>query len=113
MGTAILLALLSPWLVLFILGSSYAGAGAVLFWLCLGTVPAVANQVFAVFMQARGLDRQVGLTLIIVVFAQLCLCWVGSFFFGAVGAAEALFLAQVATFAGLGFFILKSKGLRR
>ncbi|SOE74926.1 Membrane protein involved in the export of O-antigen and teichoic acid [Streptomyces sp. OV198] len=91
----------APWFVTVILGDDYAESADVLQVLALGTVPAIANQPLAVFLQSRGHQRPVSFLLVVGVSLQLATVLVLGPGSGALAAAAALALGQAVLLVGL------------
>ena len=94
-------AILAPVIVPILLGHGYAGSVGVLQVLALGTIPGVANQILAVFLQARGSDRIVSFILLFSAVAQLALVALLAAGLGAFGGAIASSGSQLIALVGL------------
>lgn len=101
MAGGLLGAVLAPLLVPVLLGDDYTGSVGVLQLLALGTIPGVANQILAVFLQARGSDRPVSFILLFSAVAQLVLVALLVADLGAFGGALASSGSQLIAFIGL------------
>jgi len=84
----------APWIVPLLLGTQYSGSTAVLVALALGTIPAIANQPLAVFLQALGSDATVARVTLSAVVGRLALVALVATQWGAMGAALAFGTSQ-------------------
>lgn len=85
----------APWIVPVLLGTQYTESAGVLTVLALGTVPAIANQPLANFLQALGRDALVARIMASTVLTRLVLVALSAGVCGAMGAAIAFGLTQV------------------
>ncbi|WP_394550961.1 lipopolysaccharide biosynthesis protein [Agromyces sp. MMS24-JH15] len=94
-------AVAAPLLVPFLLGESYIGAVGVLQILALATIPGIANQILATFLQSRGADKPVAIVVLTSSLVSIGVVIVFAPDLGALAAAMGVVVLHLAGLAGM------------
>jgi O-antigen/teichoic acid export membrane protein len=101
-------ALFSPALVALLLTTTYSGSARLLSVLAIGTIPAIANQILSVTLQARGHQSAPALLLLLGVTIQLLTVSAVGSHGGAMTAAIAFLAMQIFLLVGLSVSIIRA-----
>lgn len=94
-------AIVSPWVVGFLLGPAYADSGAVLTVICIGLLASILDQPLAAFLQALGHERWVSRVIVVSVVVELGLVALLAAPMGAMGGALSIAVGEGGMAIGL------------